>query len=352
MPMTEFQELQLDRAVGAVVGSAVGDALGAPLEFTGPRRADGSDWIRDMVGGGAFGWKPGETTDDTAMMRCVLEMYLENNGRYDQATLVRKFLQWYDSRPPDVGGWTSFALNTWKRAGVPGTLDGLELKRDGTACYKPRYRAHNPVLKAYQEKPSGHASNGGVMRCIPTALVHSPSMRNLLFDAAAICEDTHPAPACVASCQAVVWMGAKLIRDLDKPRSGKMRGRKKGSYSIYEVWADVMKVVLDLGVPDLYKGLREAPSLPWGAWSNSGSSIGTTVSAFAALLQATSFEEGLIAVVNRGNDADTVGAVAGGLLGARFGYRRIPKRWLKALHGHDALRSMAIELWLTKRSRG
>lgn len=350
MPMTEFQKVQLDRAVGAVVGSAVGDALGAPLEFTRPRRADGSDWIRDMVGGGAFGWKPGETTDDTSMMRCVLEMYLENEARYDQDTLVRKFLQWFESRPPDVGSWTSFALRTWQGSGLVGI--GKELKREGTHCYKPRYRSHNPVKKAWEESNSTHASNGGVMRCIPTALVHTPSMQKMLLDAKAICEDTHPAPACVASCQAVVWMAAKLIRDLDKPRSGKMRGPKRGAYTIYEVWADVMRVVLDLGVPELYEGLREAPSLPWGAWTNSGSSVGTTVSAFACLLQATSFEQGLVALVNRGNDADTAGAVAGGMLGARFGYSTIPQRWLKALVGHDELRAMAIELWLKRRPRG
>lgn len=119
-----------------------------------------------------------------------------------------------------------------------------------------------------------------------------------------------------------------------------------------EVWVDVMRVVLDLGVPDLYRGLRAAPTLPWGAWTNSGSSIGTTISAFAALLQAQTFEEGLLAVVNRGNDADTVGAVAGGMLGARFGYHAIPKRWLNRLQAHSELRAMAIELWLTRRSRG
>lgn len=345
--MTELQERRLDRAVGAIIGAACGDSLGAGLEFTGPRRADGSDWIRDMVGGGAFGWKPGETTDDTAMMRCVLEMYLENDGRYDQATLVRKFLAWYASGPKDVGSWTSFALNTWLQTGVPGESEG-GLKRENTNCYKPRYRGRNPVLKAWQECRQGHASNGGVMRCIPTALVHIPSMQKTLFDAAAICEDTHPDPRCVASCQVVVWMAAKLIRNLESP-AGRMRGSKKGVYSMHEVWVDVMRVVLDLGVPELYQGLLTAADLPWGAWTNSGSSIGTTVSAFACLLQAKNFEDGLLAVVNRGGDADTVGAVAGGLLGARFGYSSIPKRWKNSLVGHDALRAMAIELWLKRR---
>ena len=49
----------LDRAAGARVGSAMGDALGAPYEF-GPGTLE-----PEMVGGGGFGWGPGEWTDDT-----------------------------------------------------------------------------------------------------------------------------------------------------------------------------------------------------------------------------------------------------------------------------------------------
>lgn len=342
--ITAIQERRLDRAVGAVIGSACGDALGAPLEFTSARRADGSDWVRDMVGGGAFGWRPGQTTDDTDMSRCVLEMYLENNGRYDQDLLVRKFLAWRASNPPDIGSWTRYALNVWADSVKATPFKGL--KKVGTACYKPGYREHNPVLLAWRKCSRSSASNGGVMRCIPTALVHAPSMRNTSLDAAAICADTHPDPRSIASCVAVVTMATKLIRDTCE--DGSMRGNKRGVYSMHEAWADILKTVLDLNT-DLYTGLRTSATLPWGGWTNGGSAIETTVCAFAALLQASSFEEGLIKVVNRGGDADTVGAVAGGLLGARFGYSQIPKRWLERLEGHDQLRSMAIELWMKRR---
>lgn len=349
MKLTELQERRLDRAVGAVIGSACGDALGAPIEFQSARRADKSDWITEMVGGGAFGWKPGETTDDTAMMRCVLEMYLENKGRYDQATLVKKFLAWAASGPPDIGSWTRHALNLWREHGIPGTALGEEPMKVAGHCYRPRYREHNPVFKAWLNEPRKTASNGGVMRCIPTALVHSPSTQKLLLDAEAICEDTHPDPRCTASCKAVVWMASRLIQDTTNAKAGEMRGHKRGTYSMREVWVEIMEALLELGSVELYQGLRSAATLPWAAWTNGGSSIETTVSAFAALLQARSFKEGLLAAVNRGNDADTVGAVAGGLLGARFGYAAIPKAWLRQLHGHQELRAMAIDLWLMRR---
>lgn len=52
--------VQIDRAVGALLGSAAGDALGAGYEF-GPPLPDGS--VVETKGGGAFGWEPGEWTD-------------------------------------------------------------------------------------------------------------------------------------------------------------------------------------------------------------------------------------------------------------------------------------------------
>jgi ADP-ribosyl-[dinitrogen reductase] hydrolase len=44
-----------------------------------------------------------------------------------------------------------------------------------------------------------------------------------------------------------------------------------------------------------------------------------------------SFERCLIDVVNRGEDADTTGALAGMLAGATFGAAAIPRRWLGRL---------------------
>ena len=52
---------------------------------------------------------------------------------------------------------------------------------------------------------------------------------------------------------------------------------------------------------------------------------------FQAFFGTDVFEDCLIDVVNRGGDADTTGAIAGMLAGARYGLEAIPARWLKAL---------------------
>ena len=62
---------QLDRACGVLLGTAAGDALGAANEFGPPR---GPELEVVMVGGGSFGWEPGEWTDDTSMAIAIAEV--------------------------------------------------------------------------------------------------------------------------------------------------------------------------------------------------------------------------------------------------------------------------------------
>ena len=63
-----------------------------------------------------------------------------------------------------------------------------------------------------------------------------------------------------------------------------------------------------------------------------------------ALVQGDSFKEALVAVVNEGGDTDTNGAVAGAMLGGRYGDGEIPGRWLKCIAGRERLEGLALQL--------
>ena len=55
-----------DRALGAYLGFAIGDALGATVEFMRPREiAQAYGVHRDMIGGGWLKLPVGQVTDDT-----------------------------------------------------------------------------------------------------------------------------------------------------------------------------------------------------------------------------------------------------------------------------------------------
>lgn len=65
-------------------------------------------------------------------------------------------------------------------------------------------------------------------------------------------------------------------------------------------------------------------------------SIGYTLRTLSASLwcywHATSFETGLLSVVNEGGDADTNAAIACAILGAKFGYSSIPAYYIENLN--------------------
>jgi hypothetical protein len=91
-----------DRAVGALLGMAVGDALGAPLEFMSAR-AHGAPPSLAGVGAllpgqrarNAFALQAGQWTDDTAMGLCLADSLLACSGALRPADLMLRFLAWW-----------------------------------------------------------------------------------------------------------------------------------------------------------------------------------------------------------------------------------------------------------------
>ena len=62
-----------------------------------------------------------------------------------------------------------------------------------------------------------------------------------------------------------------------------------------------------------------------------GYSLASLVCAINAIVETDSFEAALVYATNLGGDADTIGAIAGGLAGAVYGASEIPLRWVNAL---------------------
>ncbi|MDP9478095.1 MAG: ADP-ribosylglycohydrolase family protein, partial [Actinomycetota bacterium] len=100
-----------DRRAGAILGLAVGDALGATHEFRTPDRV--SKGPLEIVGGGDFGWRPGEPTDDTELALAVLEGYRSDG--LDLGAVRDAMLRWEETNPPDIGIQTQKALGYLRR---------------------------------------------------------------------------------------------------------------------------------------------------------------------------------------------------------------------------------------------
>lgn len=138
-----------------------------------------------------------------------------------------------------------------------------------------------------------------------------------------ICKLTHYDPRCVGSCviavsiiHNLVWYDTQLSYDKIKDIALRYDNR------ILE-WVDAAYNSSDISMLDLDETY----------------SIGYTLRTLSAALwcywHSPSFEEGLISVVNEGGDADTNGAIAGAILGAKFGLSSIPAQYIENLHNRE-----------------
>ena len=294
---------QRDRAIGALLGLAIGDAVGTTLEFK-PR--DTYQPLTDMVGGGPFGLKPGEWTDDTAMALALADS-LTGKDDLDEQDLMRRFVDWRDrgvysctGRCFDIGITTNEALTTWKRTG--------NLHCGST----------NPQK----------AGNGSLMRLSPVAIRFWKDRAKLRDVAARQSRTTHGAPEAVDACVAFVEMLADAIEGA--PRSQVLSNRSGvGPYS-----GNIAAIMMGSwrGKPrsEIRASGYVAHTLEAAIWS-----VGRTADFQAAVLSAA----------NLGEDADTTGAVAGQLAGALYGISRMPERWKRRLAWSEQIMDVADALF-------
>lgn len=83
-----------------------------------------------------------------------------------------------------------------------------------------------------------------------------------------------------------------------------------------------------------------------GTGKSDGSVMGCYASAWESVLATSCFEDALVHAVNKGGDADTVGAVTGMIAGRIYGYDSIPKRWLDVLVKHDEIVESSNDLFI------
>jgi ADP-ribosyl-[dinitrogen reductase] hydrolase len=74
-----------------MLGLAAGDAVGTTVEFAAPGSFAPVTW---MTGGGPFGLRPGEWTDDTSMALCLAESLVEC-GEFDPRDQMERYLRWW-----------------------------------------------------------------------------------------------------------------------------------------------------------------------------------------------------------------------------------------------------------------
>lgn len=284
---------RLSRAQGALVGQAVGDALGTTVEFSSPAavRQRFPAGVRDVAGGGPFGVRRGQITDDTELA-LALARSLAAEGRWVPLRVAEAYVDWAESRPFDIGGTTARAL-AW------------DPPRDAHLAERMMARA-NELSEA----------NGALMRISPLGILGaSLPERELVEAAVADARLTHPNVVCLQANVVFTWAIARAIRT---------GARGRGLYDATVAFArDAAPQVVDT--------LEHAETLPDDLSPQMGWVRHALRAAFHFLAHDTPFADALPELTLRGGDTDTNCAIAGALLGAAQGLDAIPLAWREAV---------------------
>ena len=113
---------------------------------------------------------------------------------------------------------------------------------------------------------------------------------------------------------------------LDKELLNELQGRMTHNNSkCTRVIQDYSRMIQDYIGGNLYtyktKGLLEPSGYFWNTFNNS-----------VYWSNKDTFEEAILGAVNHGGDADTIAAITGSLAGAKFGFDKIPSRWIEQLN--------------------
>lgn len=290
-----------DKMLGCLYGQAIGDALGLGSEFmskdeviknypSGLRNYD--QIIQDEH---RQRWPKGAWTDDTDMMLCILEGF--ENGRFCLHHVASNFKEWFNGTPLGIGS------HTYKILCMSDYVNQPEL------CSKLWWD-----LSHHQS-----AANGALMRTSVVGLAPN----DIEAQSESICKLTHYDPRCIGSCfiavaiiHNLVWYNKLLQYSEIKEIARRYDDR------ILE-WVDVAYTSSDISMLEL----------------DESSSIGYTLRTLSAALwcywHSPSFEEGLLAVVNEGGDADSNAAIACAILGAKFGLSSIPAHYIEKLNDRE-----------------
>ncbi len=313
---------QSDRAAGVLLAMAAGDALGAGYEF-GPPLAP--DVPVSMRGGGPFAWSPGEWTDDTSMAIAIAEVSAEGQDLLSPAAQDRIAARWatWAADAKDVGIQTRNVLDTatWT-AHARG-------EQEPTAADVRR------AASSLHERTGKTAGNGSLMRTAPVALAYLDDPAGLVEAATSLSGLTHADPEAGEAC--ALWCLAIRHAVLQGSFDGVHEELHRLPTGRAAIWRDRLREA-EAHDPAYFDRNGWVVQALQGAWSAIFQTL-TVEEAPSGSFPASHLRHGLEAAVRGGRDTDTVAAIAGALLGARWGASAVPASWRRRLHGWPGSRA-------------
>ena len=275
------------RLKGCFLGLAIGDAMGAPVEFEEPGEFEPVTGFRR---GGPHDVEAGEWTDDMAMALCIADSLISNKGELNLTSVLDNFILWEEEGKFSSRGHCFDIGMTCSKA---------------LGSYKK--------TKAIIALTSGEfeSGNGSLMRMAPIIVMFHHDLEILSQKCLESSRTTHASPI-----------------------------------------VDEIVMHFAIIVFNLLSGLDKIEALKNYVPNPNATPTGFVVDSFdvaiLAFRDSSTFEEGLLHVVNQGDDADTAGAIYGQIAGAYYGIDQTPLKWRQDLWQVSMLEDVFEKLWVLK----
>lgn len=256
-----------------------------------------------MTGGGPFGLRAGEWTDDTSMALALADS-LAGRADLDEHDLMERFVAWWrrgayshNGRCFDIGATTARALLRFEQTG-------------------------NPIAG---DRAADSAGNGSLMRLAPVAIWGIAAGDRMTSDVARRqSATTHAAAACLDACEAFAILMRHILMGGDASAGLRLA-------------ADTVPAVAGIFLAD-------HSARPASGVQSTGYVVHTLDAALWAVATTGDFRSAVLAAANLGDDADTTAAVAGQLAGAIYGAAAIPAAWLERLAWRQRIETAVLAL--------
>ena len=331
---------RLSRAHGALAGLALGDALGMPTQAMSPEQIRAVyGRITGLVDGDASqpyapGMPAGSVTDDTEQALLVASLLIRGRGS-SSGRVALNAVEF------------AHALLAWEDSMIE--RGSLDLLGPSTKAALERVRAGEDPLTVGGEG----TTNGAAMRVTPIGITVSTEDPEAFAEAVwSSCRVTH---ATRQGFQSAALVAAAVSMGIDAARSTSpnLRGLLWKAVTYVDSLPEHGAWTPD---PDVVAATRRAMQLAVNPACSSleclAEQVGTSVAsahaipmAFALLARDPS-PQALMDAANIGGDTDTIGAIAGAILGGALGEQVLPADSLSMIEevSHLGLPSVALEL--------
>ncbi|KAF3905794.1 hypothetical protein AA313_de0205033 [Arthrobotrys entomopaga] len=351
------------RIKGGIFGVAVGDALGGPVEFQ-LRGTFGK--VTEYQPNMNFGLPAGSWTDDTSMTLCLAQSFITTHT-FSPVTQIQNYIAWYKTGYLsvidccfDIGNLTLSTLLYWKSTlnHNPSSTSTTtnQTTTTATTTISDEQLASFQLKLDEQYKSPRYCGNGSLMRTLPIGVwYYSSPEEDIIRYSHRASELTHPYPTNGEACAVYSILIAYILSSTTSTpttaaaTAAATTTATTATVTKEEVFTKFKEFKFEdetlKGRFEQYTSITDFKSKREEDISSSGYVVHSLEAALWAFFTTEGYEDGCVRVVNLGDDADTVGAIYGGLAGVYYGLEGIPERWREGLVRKEVVGRVAEEFY-------